>query len=450
MGIIYQLGDLTGRYGVEKAWESDLRGKDGANFVEVDVHGHRISYVGEKSSVLYGFKEEERPEPGKNIILTIDKDLQEAAFEALGDHLGAVVMLDPRSGEVLSMVSKPSFNPSAISLRDSKFWRELRSNEFGRLRNKAIQDHHPPGSTFKPFLLLAGLEEGVINPETKIYCGPSFRLGRRTYYDHTKFGYGNIDMVTALQKSSNVFMWNVANQMDVDDITKVAKSFGFGNRTNIGLANETPGFMPTQEWATNVRKAPWQRGETLSIAIGQGATLVSPLQLANAYGALATGGLLYKPYIVSRIEDATGKILKEYRPELLRKRKIDPIHLHYIKQGLSDAVNERGGTGIRLRTEKKIFSGKTGTAQVMSRKSKEDLFANCKQKPYKQRHHGWFVAYGPREHTEIVISVLVLHGCTSSVAVQVAKKALNRWQELKEEREKKQGPLPKTAALKVR
>lgn len=441
VGLRYDIGDLVGRKGIERIWEAELKGEDGAEYVEVDVHGHRLTGEKEEKNVLYGIQESVEERPGHDVVLTIDSRLQQTAYEALGDSMGTVVLMDPRSGEILSMVSKPSYDPGVISDKDEVAWNNLATSEFGVLRNKAIQDHFPPGSTFKPFFILSALEKGILDKDMIINCGSTFRLGRRVYRDHVKTGYGRINMVKALKVSSNVFMYNLAERMELDDISSVAKDFGMGRKTGIGLDHEVTGFFPTESWAANRSAGPWQRGETLSIAIGQGATMVTPLQQAQAYGMLATGGLMYKPMIISKVTDAKGRVLKEFKPELVRKRKIDPNLLEPIKLALNKVVNESGGTGVRLRRTDKFFSGKTGTAQVIGHQTKKQLFTKCSTKPLRERHHAWFVGYGPSENPEIVVSVLLWHGCSSSYAVRVAKQVLNKWLEIRDEKKTIQASL---------
>ena len=424
----YQLGDLVGRGGLEKKWEKILKGKNGFEYVEVDARGRLIGGLKEKRSQHFGYQEFKEPTPGHNLVLTIDAGLQKIAEEQLKERIGAVVALDPNSGQILALASSPSFDANLLQGQDRKYFVERLKNPWGAFRNKAIHDHFPPASTFKPFIALAALENKIITPKQKIKCGPTFKLGRRRYHEHIKGGYGNIDLDRAMAVSSNVYFWTLANQLSIDKIKDTAESFGFGQKTGIDLYNEVRGFVPSLKWAKEVRKNKWQRGETLSVAIGQGVNLVTPLQLAIAYSAFANGGNMYQPYVLSRIEDPKGLLVKQFDPLLKKKLNFNIDNLNVVKNTLRSVVE--GGTARILRSIDMPIAGKTGTAQVKSF-DKKQLFSKCHLKPLKYRHHGWFAGFAPFDKPDIVITALSIHGCSSRDALAISKPMFQYWSDQK-------------------
>jgi penicillin-binding protein 2 len=245
----YESGDFIGRYGLEKQWERYLRGKDGERYVVVDAHGHRAAQGQTVDPAVSNMvREDLAPEAGSSLVLTIDSDLQLAAAESMTGMMGAVVALDPRSGEVLAMISQPSFDPTDLSSQDAAVHQGLNRNPFGPLRNKAIQDHFSPGSTFKVFTALAALENGIITPSTLLNCPPILNFAGRPYHEHNKNGFGTIDIREAIKRSSNVFLWQLAMRLNINQIADVAKGFGMGARLGIDLPNEVPGRMETKEF----------------------------------------------------------------------------------------------------------------------------------------------------------------------------------------------------------
>ena len=428
LGKSYEQGDWIGRFGLERQWERYLRGVDGARLVVVDAHGHRLSNSISEVSVLRKMEKEVQPQTGNNLILTVDADLQKAAADGFAGKMGAVVAMDPRTGEILAMVSQPSFDPTEMAQKGPDLWASFVNNPYGPLRNKSIQDHFPPGSTFKVFTALAALENGIINHKQTVFCPGSFRFGNRTYYCHKKDGHGAVDLISALRGSCDVYFWTLASRLNVDAISKVAGYFGLGRKTQIELANETSGLMPTEEWKRKAYNQPWTPGETLSVAIGQGADLVTPLQLAVSYSALINGGNVYKPYVVSKIEDYKGKVIKTMGPELMSNYKVNPEYLETIKQALFEVVNAAGGTATRHAKSMEVeISGKSGTSQVVSL-SKDELYAPCVNLPFERRHHAWFVGYAPREKPEIVVSVFGMHECGGSISSSpVVKNIIETW-----------------------
>lgn len=431
-GLGYQPGDLIGRFGLERQWESSLRGVDGARYVVVNAHGHRIA-AGEDAAQILKLKDTEvDPKAGSNLVLTLDQTLQDAATRAMEGKMGAVVALDPRTGEVLTMLSKPSFDPNLVLDTHSEIWTSLVKNPYGPLRNKGIQDHFPPGSTFKVVTALAGLKEKAVTPATKVFCPGHYRFGSRLFHCHKQGGHGEVDLISAIKYSCNVYFYNIAAKIGIGALSDMAKTLGFGSKTGIELSGETPGLMPDDKWKRKTQGAEWLPGETLSVALGQGATIVSVLQLAQGYAALVNGGNLYKPYVVSRVEDSNGNVLSSHGPELVGRAKIDSQDLDKVREGLRQVVSEPHGTGYwSVRSQKVQIGGKSGTAQVMSA-NKNDLFKPCKQLPFNKRHHAWFVGFAPAEKPEIVVAAFGMHECAgSSGAGPIVKQIIEDWWDAK-------------------
>ena len=448
----YSQGDWIGRSGLERKWEKFLRGADGVRYVEVDAHGHRVSQGSPEISVrglsaassgnlLNTLPRDIAPRAGKNLVLTIDEDLQLTAAESMRGKMGAVVAMDPRTGEVLAMLSQPGFDPTEMASKGPELWQSIKNNPYSPLRNKALQDHFPAGSTFKVFTALAALDAGIVTEQTSVRCPGFFKFGKRIYNCHLRSGHGWVTLHEAIKGSCDVYFYQLASRIGIDAISKMASNFGFGQKTGIELSNEVPGLMPTEEWKRKTYGQEWTPGETLSAAIGQGANLVTPLQLAVAYSTLVNGGNLYRPYVVSKIEDHEGNVVKRFAPELVSNYKINARHLEVIKQALFDVANSPGGTAFAfVHTPEGLISGKSGTAQVMSF-SRDDLFKPCPNLPFEKRHHAWFVGYAPRENPELVVAVLGMHECGGSRnASPVVKALVEKWWKKKKDLEALQGP----------
>lgn len=439
----YDLGDWTGRSGLELTWEKKLKGEDGFRFVEVDAHGHKITNSSDRM-MLRSLPGNIEPIPGKNLVLTIDEDLQLTAAEAMKGKMGTAVALDPRTGEVLVMLSNPGFDPTEMASKGPELWTSIVKNPYQPLRNKAIQDHYPAGSTFKIFTALAALDANVVNENTTVFCPGFFKFGNRVFSCHKREGHGTVNLHDAIMGSCDVYFYNIASKMGIDAISNMAKKFGFGAKTGIELNQEKPGLMPTEEWKKKTYNQPWSPGETLSAAIGQGANLITPLQLALAYSTLVNGGNLYRPYIVSRVEDVDGNVLDNYGPKLVSTVKINAKHLAVIKEALHDVANAPHGTAYAfLHTPDGLISGKSGTAQVMSF-SRDELFKPCPNLPFEKRHHAWFVGFAPKDNPEIVVAALGLHECGGSRnASPVVKAVIERyWSRKKAKEQLIAGPQP--------
>ena len=436
----YELGDWIGRAGIERKWEKYLKGTDGVRFVVVNAHGHRLGQ-GAQENVPGSLKRDIEPQSGDNLVLTIDSDLQEAAAKGMKGKMGGVVAMDPRTGEVLAMISQPSFDPTEMTSKGAELWQSFVRNKWGPMRNKTLMDHFPPGSIFKPFTALAGLDAGVIDEHTTVNCTGGLRFGNRVYHCHKTHGY--VDLHRAISGSCDVYFYQLATRLGVDPISRMATKFGFGRKTGVELLNETSGLMPTEAWKLEAMKEAWQPGESLSTAIGQGYDLVTPLQVANAYSAMINGGNLYRPYVVSRVEGQDGHVIQRYNPEILDTYRVNPKHLEIIKQGLFDVANDPHGTAYRfVHTKEELISGKTGTVQIATQ-TKEELKRSCLGRPFDKRDHAWFVGYAPRENPEIVVAVFGMHDCAgSSGAGPVAKVIFDKWWEKKQAEAALKGPQP--------
>ena len=408
----YALNDTIGRFGIEKELEQLLRGEDGFEMIEVDALGRRLRE--RNAGRVLAANTIQEPVPGQNLILTIDQDLQLAAVRAFGAKAGGVVALNPKNGEILAMVSRPSFNPTDFSRGiSSSLWTELLENIDKPLRDKTLQDHYPPGSTYKIMTAIAALEEGLITPETRVTCTGSINYGR-TFHCHKKGGHGSVDLYNAIAQSCDIFFYRIAQKLkSVDDLAKWAFHFGLGERTGVPLSNEAPGLIPTEEWKLKLTKTPWFPGETLSVAIGQGDVRTTVLQLANLYATLANGGILYRPHFLKAVETHDGKLVEEILPEIQDRTSLKPTTVEAVKKGLWAVVNAPYGTAQSQKIPGISFAGKTGTSQVKSI-DKNKIYAKCDGLPYKDRHHGLFVGFAPMENPEIVVAVIAEHACSGS------------------------------------
>lgn len=406
----YKLGDSVGKFGIEQKLEDTLRGVDGEKLVEVDALG-RIKLRRTLSTVITPPKENPAF-PGKNVILAIDQDLQKVAAEAFGDKIGALVAIDPNNGEILSMISRPSFDPTEFSRGiPAQIWNDLLADENRPLRDKTIQDHYPPGSVFKVITAIAGLEEGVIDENTVFNCTGSVQLGNRTHHCHKKNGHGPMKIKDALIKSCDVFFYRTAMKLkSVDLISEWALHLGLGKKTGIPLSREVPGLIPSEEWKRKRFNQPWLPGETLSVAIGQGPVLTTVLQLANTFATIANGGTQYRPTILKRIETSDQRAVQQTEPQVLDRTRLKPKTYDIIRDALWGVANNPSGTMWNYRLPGMDFAGKTGTAQVISL-SKDRLFSRCENLKFRERHHGLFAGFAPKDNPKIAIAVVTEHSC---------------------------------------
>jgi penicillin-binding protein 2 len=413
----YAYGDVLGKHGLEKFFDTYIRGRRGAELVEVNVYGKEIKNLGRID-----------PVSGYNIMLTIDADLQKAAWDALEGKAGSAVVLDTRDGAVLAMVSSPSFDPNLFNDGiSSEQWSKLQNNPFAPLSNKAVSGQYPPGSTYKLIVAAAALEEGIITPETRIFCDGSFTLGNRTYRCWKKGGHGWVNLHKAIVESCDVYFYTVGKMLGADKIAEYAKRFGLGEVSGIDLPGEKSGLVPTKEWKLKKRKEAWQMGETISIAIGQGFNLLTTLQLADAYSAFANGGTLWRPYLVKRIESTDGKVYKEFLPEKKRDLNLSPKTIEVINDALKGVVNEPGGTGHAAKLSNIEVCGKTGTSQVMGLPEDEKARRRKILGAF-QKDHALFACYAPSRNAEVAVAVILENaGGGGAVAAPVARKILSAY-----------------------
>ncbi|MDX9964769.1 penicillin-binding protein 2 [Desulfobacter postgatei] len=405
-------GDSIGRYGVEKSFEADLQGKRGGHQLEVDVNGRVIKIL-----------KTVEPVSGNDLVLTIDLPLQQKAEGLLGENDGAVVALDPSNGDVLVMASSPSFDQNDfIGGISSKKWQVLRDDPGRPMNNKAIQAEYPPASTYKIITALAGLEEKVIDRNSTFFCPGFYKFGNRRYHCWSKYGHGTINVVDAIAQSCDVFFYQTGEKLGVDALAKYAQGSGLGRLTGIPLAHERPGLIPTSAWKKQRFKEPWQAGETLSISIGQGFNLVTPLQMAVFISAVGNNGTLYRPRLVKSVQDAKGQVIREIEPEITGGLPASKKNLAIVRQGLLEVVHGNRGTARQIRLADVQIAGKTGTAQVFSRKAGEK-FDNKKLKRTLQ-DHAWFVCYAPAQDPKIAIAVIIEHGEHGSSAAAPVAQAL--------------------------
>ena len=410
-------GDIIGKFGIEKFLDEHIRGKSGAEQVEVNVTGKAVRSLGRIPSA-----------PGNNVVLTIDSALQEAAWNALGGRRGAVAVLDPRNGAVLALVSSPSFNPNlfngGISFDD---WEALSNDPHHPMENRSISGQYPPGSTYKVVVAAAALGEGLITPDTTFYCNGAFQLGNHTYHCWQDKGHGHIGLHRAIVESCDVYFYNLGKILGVDKIAAYAKAFGLSAPLGIDLNREKGGLIPTRQWKLSRMKEPWQAGETISLSIGQGYNLVTPLQLANVYATLANGGTLYRPRLIKQLESAEGQVLKAYGPEKMGALPLSAQNIQVINQALWGVVNERGGTGSALKRKEADVAGKTGTAQVVGM-PQDDKARKSKRVSADFRDHALFACFAPYGNPEIAVAVVLEHaGHGGSAAAPVARKVIDTY-----------------------
>ena len=414
----YVLGDEIGQYGLERRWEAVLRGQSGGQQVEVDALGRRVRVLHEVTDV-----------PGYTVHLTLDRELQQTAFEALQGKEGTIVALDVHTGAILAMVSTPSFDPNVFARGiKAEEWRALVKDQQRPLSNRATQGQYPPGSTFKIIMSIAGLEEGVIDPNARISDPGFYYFGNRAFRDWKKEGHGSVDLHRAIVESCDVYFYQLGPRLGVDRIAKWAHAFGLGEKTGVALDDERSGTIPSTEWKRKRFRQPWYPGETVSVAIGQGYVTVTPLQLANMVATLANGGTLFRPRIVSKVESGNTGVVREYGPEIIRKIELKPSTLEQVREALADVVRTPPGTGGAARSNVVTIAGKTGTAQVVEMKGG---YVKTEQLAYLNRDHAWFVSYAPVENPQIAVAVLVEHGGHgASAAAPLAKKVIEKYIEM--------------------
>lgn len=415
----FEQGDIIGKSGLEEALEKDIRGIDGISFIQVDAHGRETNTT---TPNVYGEQiRDKEPIHGNNAILTIDRDLQEAAYNAMKklERIGALVAIKS-NGEVLAWVNAPSFDPNSFAAGPPppQVWSKLINDPFKPFRNKVIQDFTWPGSTFKPFVALAALQEKIITPSTIVAAPGVMWFGRRPYHDSIRGGHGNVTVYEAIERSSNIFFFKMGIALGVDRMFNYISPLGLGQKTGMELSRESAGTMPNSAWKKAQVGEEWQPGENLTTAIGQGFVTTTPLQMAIAYNTIATEGQVVKPFVVRKIIDQDGKVLREQFPQVLRDVtemqktgvKIDKATFKVVKEAMRRVANGNRGTARFWKIPGVEMAGKTGTAQLMGF-SADQIYVKCESRPIHMRHHGWYVAWAPADNPEITVAVLAEHSC---------------------------------------
>ncbi|HYC88864.1 MAG TPA: penicillin-binding protein 2 [Thermoanaerobaculia bacterium] len=421
-------GELIGKRGVELMYDQYLRGRGGAEYWEYDADGRRLSeYVPARK----------QPVPGDNVYLTLDFELQRRAEQYFieNEMVGAAVALDPRNGEVLAMVSSPAYNPNVYSKRFTpEVYKTITSNPFKIELNRAIQGLYSPGSVFKVVMSMAGLSEGVVGPDTSFGCGGSGHFFGRRFRCWKKEGHGGVDVERALKVSCDIYFYTIGGRLGVDKINEYARKLTFGEISHIDLDGERAGLVPSTKWRTeNPVKTSrgadpkWYPAETISVAIGQGPLIVTPLQVANMTAAVANGGKVFKPHVVKYInrvqQDGKYKLFR-VPSRVLDEIQLSPPALAAVRRGLWQVVNDQGGTGSNARVEGLNVAGKTGSVQVIAYSG----WIKATSLPFKFRDHAWFASFAPADKPEIVVVVFVEHGGAGGAdAAPLAKLMYEAW-----------------------
>jgi penicillin-binding protein 2 len=413
---LYSPGDVVGVSGVEKEYNSVLMGKNGSRREIVNSRGREVGRLDETPA-----------EPGKQLKLTVDLDLQIAAEQALGDRNGAIVAMDPRTGEILAMVSRPTFDPNDFAVKISKGeWNKLVTDDDHPLLNKAIQAQLAPGSTFKIIMATAGLQEGIAQTLHVNCAGGANFYGRyfKCWVVAEHRTHGAVDITKAIYQSCDVFFYTLAEKLGIDKIAKWATALGLGQKTGIDLPQEATGVMPSEEWKIKNFKQKWYAGETISVGIGQGAVAATPIQMARAIGAISSGGLLVRPHVINPTDLPANVIPASDVPNQTRLQ-IDPQNWETITDAMAAVVNP-GGTAALSHLQGIDFAGKTGSAQTISNALKAKLGAAGK-KNFKD--NGWFVGVEPRRNPEIVVCTLLEEGEHGYLAARTAAQVIKAYVE---------------------
>ena len=411
----YSKSDYLGKVGLEQYYERVLRGVTGYEHVETDATGRSIRTL---RSIL--------PVSGNNLLLALDAKLQQIAETAFGDNRGSLVAIDPETGGVLALVSRPGFDPNLfVEGIDPADWDKLNNSPDHPLNNRALQGVYPPGSTFKPFMALAGLELGKRTPEDSISDPGYFVLGGsgHVFRDWKAGGHGIVNMRKAIVESCDSYFYGLAQDLGIDSIHEFIGQFGLGKRTGVDISGEVSGLLPSREWKQARFDQRWFVGDTISIGIGQGYNLVTPLQLASATAILANGGRVFKPHLVQHIQNSQTNELETVEPHPVAEVRLQPRHLDLVRNAMVDVMRP-GGTGAWAGSGAKYaFAGKTGTAQVIGLKGQEydeDLIDE------RHRDHALFIAFAPADAPKIALAIIVENaGHGGSVAAPIARKMID-------------------------
>jgi penicillin-binding protein 2 len=406
------IGMLTGQGGLEKIYDKLLRGVAGRRMIQVNAAGRKVKDLGS-----------EEPRPGTDIYLTIDLDAQKAAEEGLGSRAGAVVAMDPNTGEILALTSHPTYDPNLFPRGISpKDWVQLMKDPGHPMYNRAIQSVYPPGSTFKIIVALAGLESGVIKLDDKVTCKGSLTSGRHSFRCWKNGGHGAVSFHQALVESCDVYFYTMGERIGWDRVAEYARKLGYGSLTGILLPDEKPGLIPTTAWKKKRTGEAWYPGDTYINSIGQGFVLVSPIQACQMMSAVANGGRFFRPLLLKQTRNRETGEVNVFSAEHTGSVMLDPNVLQEVRSALAGVVNEPGGTAHAAATPLATVAGKTGTAQVIAQKvSGRKLSDDTKD-------HAWFVAFAPVENPKIAVAVVVEHGGHGgSAAAPIAKQVIEEY-----------------------
>ncbi|MDR0311211.1 MAG: penicillin-binding protein 2 [Acidobacteriota bacterium] len=408
-------GSLVGQTGVEKTYNHILMGIDGARQVLVNSVGREVDVLDEIPAII-----------GGEIRLSLDLDLQMVAEQELEGRVGVVIAMDPRNGEILTMASAPSFDPNAFSPRISSMeWKELLSNPDKPLQNRAIQNSESPGSIFKVMLASAGLHSGALDDNPAVQCVGASEYYGRPFRCASQAGHGYLRLEQAIASSCNIFFYELGRKLGISKIAEHSLLLGLGSRTGIDLPDERNGVVPSPEWSQRVRKQPWYPGETISVAIGQGAVNAPPIQILRAIGAIASGGRLTTPHVLLGVETGDRQNIEWPVTRLPLKDE----HISRIKEGMWQSVNG-GGTGRGAMVAGMDICGKTGTVQVVGRENRQFMRSNSE-------NHSWFAGFADRDNPEIAVVVFVEHGGSGgAVAAPIAGKIFKAYYEKKHPQQK--------------
>jgi penicillin-binding protein 2 len=427
----YLPGDLIGKQGLERKLEKFMRGKRGYRFIQVDALGRQT-----KQQELVDWELPTQPAvPGNDVELTIDLELQLATREAFKGKYGAVIAMNPNSGEILAMLSSPGFDPNmyqeGLSQED---WKALITNPFNPLYDKTTGGEYPPGSVYKAVVAIAALNEGIVTPESSFFCPGFYVLGDQRFHCWERHGHGYVSLKKALYRSCDVYFYEIGVQLGVDKLAEYANQLGLGRKLGVALNTEKPGLIPTSAWKLLTTRVPWTKGDTPNVAIGQGYDLVTPIQLANLYSTIANGGKVLRPYLVKRITNQVGSLIREQKPKTISEvGNIRPEVFSIVRNYLAEVVNHDDGTGKRAALKNIRVAGKTGSAQVVSLK-KNNKFDDVSMK---WKEHALFAAFAPLENPEIAVAVVSENdaiGGGGAAAAPVAGKILETFFRLKDER----------------
>ena len=409
----YRIGGWMGQKGIEGSYEKLLAGVDGERRVVVDSHGRETAEEGRIEA-----------RPGENVFLTLDYELQKIAENYFAERVGSAVAMDPKTGEILAMVSSPSYDPNWFTRRVSaQEWAGLLADPHKPLQNRAIQNAFSPGSVFKIFLAYGALARGLVDPEQQIFCPGHATFYGRTFRCHKKEGHGWVNLRNAIKLSCDVYFYNLGKRLGIDRIAEIAGGFGFGTPTGVDLPYEKAGLVPSEQWARDKRHARWYPSETISVAIGQGPVLVTAMQIARALSGLVSGGPLPTPHLFLASQDPRTGARLRYQTERRAGLRLDPDKLALVKDGMWAVLNEPGGTAFGSRVPGVETGGKTGTVQVIGRES--TIRAGADRKALQD--HAWFAGFASIADPQIVVVIFVENGGHgSSAAAPLAKELFAR------------------------